>query len=375
MRIEKIANRQLFNILFLMRTTIPLSTLPVLTSGGALQDAWISGLFVFVGSAVMVLLVAGLGIRFPRLTVVEISKKLLGTVGGALVTLLILWSFLHLASIEMRLYVEMIINNFLDETPIVFLVSVIILAALAAAYAGIEVIARLADLLFMFFLVMVVLSIASMFVEADFINLQPVMARGVSPVLEGSITPIGLSSLILVLGILIPTANQPRRVMGTALWATAAASATVVVTAFMVVSVLGPNEGSRAVFPLIKAIRAVELSQFLQRIEILTVFAWGFGLLIAVSVFIYCGARGVEKLFGLKGYRFLLLPMGVTWVVITIHNFENMFEFRSFQDPGILGLYGIFLLLFPYTLLWASYLLRKLLGQNPAEQEEEANSR
>lgn len=375
MRIEKIANRQLFNILFLMRTTIPLSTLPVLTSAGALQDAWISGLFVFVGSAVMVLLVAGLGIRFPRLTVVEISKKLLGTVGGALVTLLILWSFLHLASIEMRLYVEMIINNFLDETPIVFLVSVIILAALAAAYAGIEVIARLADLLLMIFLVMVVLSIASMFVEADFINLQPVMARGVSPVLEGSITPIGLSSLILVLGILIPTANQPRRVMGTALWATAAASATVVVTAFMVVSVLGPNEGSRAVFPLIKAIRAVELSQFLQRIEILTVFAWGFGLLIAVSVFIYCGARGVEKLFGLKGYRFLLLPMGVTWVVITIHNFENMFEFRSFQDPGILGLYGIFLLLFPYTLLWASYLLRKLLGQNPAEQEEEANSR
>ncbi len=375
MRIEKIANRQLFNILFLMRTTIPLSTLPVLTSGGALQDAWISGLFVFVGSAVMVLLVAGLGIRFPRLTVVEISKKLLGTVGGALVTLLILWSFLHLASIEMRLYVEMIINNFLDETPIVFLVSVIILGSLAAAYAGIEVIARLADLLLMIFLVMVVLSIASMFVEADFINLQPVMARGVSPVLEGSITPIGLSSLILVLGILIPTANQPRRVMGTALWATAAASATVVVTAFMVVSVLGPNEGSRAVFPLIKAIRAVELSQFLQRIEILTVFAWGFGLLIAVSVFIYCGARGVEKLFGLKGYRFLLLPMGVTWVVITIHNFENMFEFRSFQDPGILGLYGIFLLLFPYTLLWASYLLRKLLGQNPAEQEEEANSR
>ena len=374
MRIEKIANRQLFNILFLMRTTIPLSTLPVLTSAGALQDAWISGLFVFAGSAVMVLLVAGLGIRFPRLTVVEISKKLLGTVGGALVTLLILWSFLHLASIEMRLYVEMIINNFLDETPIVFLVSVIILAALAAAYAGIEVIARLADLLFMFFLVMVVLSIASMFVEADFINLQPVMARGVSPVLEGSITPIGLSSLILVLGILIPTANQPRRVMGTALWATAAASATVVVTAFMVVSVLGPNEGSRAVFPLIKAIRAVELSQFLQRIEILTVFAWGFGLLIAVSVFIYCGARGVEKLFGLKGYRFLLLPMGVAWVVITIHNFENMFEFRSFQDPGILGLYGIVLLLFPYTLLWASYLLRKLLGQNPAEQEEEANS-
>ena len=55
---EQISNRQLWFILFLLRSTIILAFLPVLTSADALQDAWISALITLVGSEIFVLLIA-----------------------------------------------------------------------------------------------------------------------------------------------------------------------------------------------------------------------------------------------------------------------------------------------------------------------------
>jgi spore germination protein KB len=75
---EKIANRQLLFMLFMMRTTVVIAFLPVLTSADALQDAWASAIVSFVTSAMLVLVIGGLGVRFPELTIVEYAQKLIG---------------------------------------------------------------------------------------------------------------------------------------------------------------------------------------------------------------------------------------------------------------------------------------------------------
>jgi hypothetical protein len=58
---------------------------------------------------------------------------------------------LHLASIDVRLYSEMIIVGFLPETPISFITASVVMVAVAAAFAGIEVIGRVADIIFPLF--------------------------------------------------------------------------------------------------------------------------------------------------------------------------------------------------------------------------------
>lgn len=373
MRIEKIANRQFLFIIFIMRATVVIATLPVLTSADARQDAWAASVLTFGGTVILAFIIVGLGIRFPRLTVVEISQKLLGTIGGGLVSFIILWSFLHLASIEVRIYTEMIIVGFLPDTPIVFLTATLVIAAVVAAYAGIEVIGRVADLIFPVFLTMLMVSIGSLLLEAEFFNLQPVLARGFKPVVEGSIVPIAVGSQLLVAGMLIPLLTKPKKALGTVLWAVTGASLVLISIATLTVAVLGPDEGFRATFPFFKAIRAIQVSEFLERIEILSIFAWGFGLFVALATFIYSGAQGAAQLFKVEDYRYLLLPMGVTWVTITIHNFANAFQIRSFLSPAIMGPYGLSLVLFPYGLLWLSYLIRKALGQNPEKEGKHKN--
>ncbi|NLC51738.1 MAG: GerAB/ArcD/ProY family transporter [Firmicutes bacterium] len=86
---------------------------------------------------------------------------------------------------------------------------------MAAAYAGIEVIGRITDLFFPLFLGMILFSIVALAVSADFTNLQPVLARGIRPVLEGSLAPIATGAQLMIAGMLIPHTNQPRNAMKT----------------------------------------------------------------------------------------------------------------------------------------------------------------
>ena len=370
MKSEKIANRQFSFILFIMRATIPLATLPILTASNARQDAWASALLIFVGTALTIFLIVGLGARFPGKDVVEMSWHLLGKIPGNIISLVILWSFLHMASLQVRIYAEMIIVGFLPETPIIFLTASMILVAMTAAFSGVEVIGRMSDLIFFFLLVMIVFSLGTLFFEADFMNLQPVLSRGFEPVLVGSVVPLGMGSLLLVAAMLIPHLNNPERAVNSALWAMGGAVLVIISTVLLVVATLGPEEGARVVFPFVKAIGGIRISEFLERVEILAVFSWGLGLFVGLSTFVYCGAKGAARVFGLEDYRHILLPMGVIWVVLSIHDFENVFEIRSLLAPEVMGPYGFFLIFFPYLFLWGGYLIRRIEGADHQEKEE-----
>ena len=114
---EKIANRQLLYILFMMRTTVVIAFLPVLTSADAAQDAWLAALLTFFGTAGIAFLVAGLGTRFPEQSLVQYSQELLGPWLGKIPALVVLWALLTIAATDTRIYGEMLVTSFLTETP------------------------------------------------------------------------------------------------------------------------------------------------------------------------------------------------------------------------------------------------------------------
>ncbi|MEW6230307.1 MAG: GerAB/ArcD/ProY family transporter, partial [Bacillota bacterium] len=145
---ERIANRQLLFILFIMRTTIVIASMPVLTTANAAQDAWASVVVACVGALALVIVIGALGTRFPDQTLMEYSQKLVGTIPGKIISLIYLWVFLFLAAIDLRIYGEALITGFIPETPLVFIVTSMVIASAFAAYSGIEAIGRNADFIF-----------------------------------------------------------------------------------------------------------------------------------------------------------------------------------------------------------------------------------
>ena len=363
MRIEKIANRQLWFLLFLMRSTIILAYLPVLTSADALQDAWISAIVTLFGSQIFILLIALLATKFPDKTIIQYSQLLLGYWPGKLFSLVFLWLFLQLSVVDIRIYSEVLITGFLPQTPIIFISGIMVFAATICVQQGIEVLGRTADVLFILFVFRLVGVVLVPLGEFDIHNLQPVFVRGWGPVLRGALTPIALISQAWVLGILTPATLTPKKVIKTAMTAEGASLAILILVAIITIGVLSPQEGARATFPLLTLIRSVQITYFLQRMEVLVIFSWGFGLFISVSTFLYSGAKGFAQWLKIEDYRILLWPMAVIWVFMAVGGFEDIFALYEFFQPDIFAPYGLALLIFPLALLWLAYLLRNTTGK------------
>lgn len=366
---EKIANRQLFFILFMIRCNIAVAFLPVLTTADAYQDAWLSSFVQFFPAALLLFFFAGLGSRFPGLTLAQYSEKLLGRWPGKVLTLIILWAFLHMAAVEVRIYGDMLVTVFLPETPLLFLIITMVIVAAFAAHSGIEVIGRAADLLFPIYLLMIIgsLLLPLPLLKVMSYNLEPVFARGFGPVFRGAVTPAAVIVQFLTLTMLTPSLNQPKRGLRSALAALAGASTVLIFIALVTTAILGPSPGSRALFPFFKMLRAVSLSEFVERIEALAVFAWGLGLFVEVAVYLFCSARGLSQVLGLNDYRPLILPLAVIWSVTGVHISKNAFQLLTFFKPSFFAPYALSLVIFPFATLWAAYIYRKFIRRQPGE--------
>lgn len=370
---EKIVSRQVFFIFFIIRTTILISILPVLTTAEALQDAWMAALISFFSSAALVVIIVKLAVAFPAKSLVEYSQELLGGIPGKLVSLFYLWLFLFMAATDLRIYAEVLRTNFFPETPLVVIMAFMVFLSVLAVYSGLEPIGRSADIIFPLFLFMILGSLLFPLIHADFSNLQPVMARGWTPVLLAAVAPTNIAAQYANLAIITPSLDEPRKVLKASLWSLTAASAVLVSFAVVVVAVLGPDEGLRSIFPVFKMIRATRVSEFLERIEALTIFAWGLGVYLALSVNLYSGSKGLSQVFGLQDNRALILPMAVVWVVFSLQGFGSMFDIMRMFDPTFGSPFIFFVLLFPQAVLWAAYLLKKpwkkQLQEKTAEEE------
>jgi len=356
---EKIAPRQVFILFFIMRTSIVISFLPVLTSAGAKEDAWIAAIIAFFPSAAIVYIIGRLVVAFPGKSIVQYSQDLLGGFLGRILSLFYLGLFLFIAGTDLRVYGEVIKTVFLPNTPISVIMGIMVLAAAMVVYAGVEPLGRVADIIFPLFLLMIAGTILFPIIHADFSNLQPVLAEGWSPIMVTSITPIAITAQYSALTMLVPSVNKPKKALGAALLSVFFASIVLVFVAVMVVSVMGAEEVARSAFPVFKMVRSTSVTEFLERVEALTIFAWGFGLFTSISVNLYCGSRGLSQLIGMKDNRPLILPMSVVWVAFAVQGYRSIFEVKQFFSPEVIGPFVLMVAVFPILILWAAYFFKR----------------
>ena len=138
-----------------------------------------------------------------------------------------------------------------------------------------------------------------------------------------------------------------------------------ILAAVLVVGVLGVDGGERSVFPVFKTLRAVRISEALERMEPLVIFSWGLGLFVTNAVNLYSGSKGLSMPNSMENYRPLLLPMAVLWVAFGIQQFQSVFEVQQFFTPHIAAPMVYFIVLFPLIVLWTAYFLKKVSGKPP----------
>ncbi len=366
---EKIVDRQVFFIFFIVRSTVLFTLLPGIAI--ALQDMWLAAIVSFFFSAILVYIIARLALLFPEKSLVQYSQELLGGVMGRVISSFYLLLFLFMGGTDLRLYCEVIRTGFLTRTPLVITASIMALGAVLVVFSGLESMGRSADIIFPLFLLMVLSSLIIPLFFADFGNLQPVLALGWTPIFLAAVAPTTIAAIYIALTMLTPSMLKPKTsLMRTAMWSLLASSALLILFSLAVIVVLGPSEGFRATFPTVKMIRSISISTFLERVEALTIFPWGLGLFINLSLNLYAGSKGLSQVFGLRDNRLLILPMAVIWITFSIQGYRDSFEIIQFFDPLFHVIVFYFVLLVPLIVLWMAYLLKKPRLSSPPERTE-----
>lgn len=360
----KIGTRQLFIMIILFELGSSLLIPPGTMAG---RDAWLSVLLGCVVGLGLFYVYQALYQYFPESSPRDYMNQLIGRHLSWVFSLLYILYFAYIAARVLRDFGEMLVTFAYQDTPLVIVNAMLMIAAIFAVRKGIEVIARAGELLFgiMYFLTAIglILLISSGTINLRF--LQPVLAEGMGTVIysvfkQTMFIPFGE---LIVFVMIFPYLKDRKKVKKTGFLAIIISGLFLAMSVAINICVLDVNLMLRSQFPLLSTIQTIKVEEFLDRLDVFFMLVLVIGGFFKVSLFTYSVVVGVSTLFKEKNPSQLALPVGLGVLILSISIASNFSEHMN-EGLKIVPIYIHlpFQVLFPVLLLIIAVIKKKVKG-------------
>ncbi len=316
--------------------------LPAVAFKFAGRDAWLTAVLAIIPGIAVVLLVTDLHRRFPGKTLIEYLQIIIGQWPGKLVGILFLFFFIHTNAFVIRQSGEMLAILTMPRTPVIVFNAVLVLLAAYAVRSGLEVIARLFELLTPGITILYTLILLFGLQKAEFHNLLPVLENGLAPVLLGSLSPAAWQGEVVVLAMILPYLVKPHMGRNLAIRSAFVIGSILTAGAVVIAAVYGPM-AARLVLPIFSIPSEIIVGGFL-RIDVFVIIIWMAIVLLKASVLYYAAVLGTAQLLNLKDYRPVILPLGVFMTalsVLAVNNSAEILSYITFSWPPFAFLFEL----------------------------------
>lgn len=306
--------------------------IPQELSAKAGRDAWVSMLLATLAGLGIIYLYTTLALKFPGKSFIQYSEIILGKTLGKAAGLVMIWMALVLASLVVRDFGSFLTATILPSTPMLVINTLIAFLVVITIKSGLEVLVRvnmfmMPPLLFAL-VVLTILAIPNMELK----RLLPVMENGFKPLIRGALYPIGFPFAETALFTMIIPHIDPGRVRRALLLGALTGGFLILMIIIRTLLVMSPEIIARTGYPVLEAVRMIDLFDFIQRVEALIIINWlGFGF-IKITVCFYAFVKGLAQWFNLKDHNTLILPAGIVILALSLIVFENQPEAISFID-------------------------------------------
>lgn len=326
-------------------------SVPSITMNTAGRDMWAAPIVSSLIGLVIIFVVYKLYMRYPDKTFIEYCEIILGPYLGKAVAACYLFSFMYTNGIVIRQYGEFIATTFLLETPMVFVVSSLMIVCAYALYQGVEVWARTSQLLIPVAWAIIVFMITIMVPEMHVKEMFPFMEYGPMPLLRSTIVPASWYSQFFIMSIFMP--YLVKKSLTHLRWMLISL-ATVIVTMMgvnlAVLYIFGDaNKGFN--YPFLVAVRYVSLSDFIEHTESLLMAAWLVAIFIKVTVVYYATLLGTAQLLRLPDFRMLIVPIGLLMILLCLWCATDFEDLRHLLGTSIPLVSLLFQVLIPALML------------------------
>ncbi len=302
---------------------------PAITARHAKQDMWLSPLWASLIGFLTVHIAVRLHQLYPKKTIIEYSEDILGKFLGKVIGLIFLFYYLHATGIIIREYGEFVVGNFLVHTPLVFVMGSMILVCSFAVRSGVEVIARLAEMIIPVVIILIFINIILLIPDMEVKNMFPIMEKGIMPSLMGAVIPQGWFTEFLLIAFLLPYVADRNKAKK---WGMISVSAVMLTLSLINITVLFVLGGitSRFLYPAISAVRYISIADFLEHIEAIVMALWVAGVFLKIAVFYYALVLGTAQWMNLSDYRLIVFPMGFLLLLFAVWSAPNLMELTHF---------------------------------------------
>ena len=297
------------------------------------HEGWLS---VIAGKLIylpIIFVYLALSKRFPGKNLIEIFETVFGRVGGFVVSLMIIISFITLTSLNTRDMGQLVKQTIMVETPPVVLTTICLLVCAYAIYHGIHVVMRYSvvfTVLALFIAVTASLLTLNLWNLDHFLPLlnQPPMRYVQSFHISATIPSGELLGFLMI----IPHVKQTKKGLTRYfLGGYAIGSLTILAIVVRDTAVLG-NLVSFFNMPPFETQRMASLGEGLTRMEILYIIVMIVLLFFKILVHFYATVTATAQFLKLKSYHPIVLVMGALFIAYAI------FVFTSSTRHSALGL-------------------------------------
>lgn len=308
----RISKYQLFCLIMLFE----LGTATLFALGiDAKQDAWLTIIIAMLAGFVLLWIYTVLQNHFPEKNFAEIIITLLGKLIGVPLVLLYALYFIYISSRNLRDFGELITITSLVRTPIIAVHIVFMLAVFYILFLGLEVLSRTSEIMLpitisftIFIYLMIIIS-----GQVDIKQITPVFGNGIKPVLNTAFPlvltfPFGEMVVFLMYWRYIDSKQVIRK---TAFLAVGISGLILVVSAIIIISVLGATYASVSTIPLIEVIKLINIGDILTNLDAIGVEIMFIGTFYKMAIFFYAGVLAITTLFKIKDNRWVILLSGI----------------------------------------------------------------
>lgn len=314
---ERISLYQLFilTVFFQVGTTI------IFGFGAAAgNDSWIVTMISLIIGLFAISIYLLLSYLNPGLTLVEWFPaqfgKWIGTPIAWLYPLLFLYEVGRILN-DVKYLTTTII---LVDTPFLAIIIFFLIAVAYLQFCGIEVIARMGEIFFPYFLAMILGSIILIF-ASDILkieNLLPILKNGWKPIFESAF-PLGASqgfaqSLELAMIWLLVNSSQ-KELVKTTLFATTFSGLIILITVMMIITGLGEFFYKTESFPMFTLVSKVNIGGIIKNLDAFAVLLFIISSFFKISLHMFFAIRGIQILTKIENSHKLIIPI----VILSIY--------------------------------------------------------
>lgn len=343
-----------------------LITIPAIQDGTAVNhwlasrvgnDQWISILIAIPFALAGIVALVALGNRHPNRGLADIMLRLVGPLAYPL-GLFYAALFLADATLTLRQFGTLSrLLSFMNLTPYMVFAVALMVPVVWGAWLGIEVLARVNALVLLCVDIPLGAILTGLSVNHwRLARVQPILAHGMDPVLWGTWLVIGKFGELVLLLVFLPLVAEGRsRAKATNLWGVLLISAMALAQCMGPVLAFGPSV-NRIQWPWYSQIRSIVTARFIENLDWFAVILWVHGFLVEISTFMYASALILARLFGVRGHRAFIPPLGV--VILAASFFVGRTQPSLLYQWWMLDAYGFvgFGWILPLMLLGVSLL-------------------